>query len=56
MKTKELISFLENFDENSEVEIEVCDAISREGIDSTFDIGVWEESGHPKLAITIERN
>lgn len=55
MKAKELISFLENFDGDAEVEIEIYDAVSDDNFDSTFDIGVQEESSHPVLSISVER-
>lgn len=56
MKVKELISFLENFDENKEVEIEVLDTVSGECFDSTFDIGIQSESDHPTLMISTEQS
>lgn len=56
MKTKELISFLENFDENSEVEIEMYDMVSDEYLDSTYDIGIREEPTHPILTISSEHS
>lgn len=52
MKAKELIAFLENFDEEAEIEIEVHDPASDEIVDSTFDIGIGKESSHPVLAIS----
>lgn len=55
MKAKELISFLENFDADAEAEIEICDTVSDDSFDSTFDIGIREESGHPVLTISAER-
>lgn len=52
MKAKELISFLENFDGDAEVEIEIYDATSDETLDSTYDIGTQEEPSHPILMIS----
>ena len=52
MKVKELISFLENFDEDEDVEIEIYDAASDENLDSTYDIGISENSSHPTLMIS----
>ncbi len=56
MKAKELISFLESFEENAEVEIEVCDSNSGKCFDSTFDIGLQDEPDHPTLVISTERS
>ena len=52
MKVKELIAFLENFDEDAEVEIEVYDPVSDDSADSTFDIEIGKESSHPVLTIS----
>ena len=52
MKVKELISFLDSFDEDAEVEIEISDAVSDENLDSTYDIGIKYESSHPTLLIS----
>jgi len=56
MKAKELISYLEGFDENAEVEIEVNDTVSEECFDSTFDIGIQSELDHPVLVISTEKS
>ncbi len=56
MKAKELISLLESFEGNAEVEIEVCDSASGECFDSTFDIGLQDEPNHPTLVISVERS
>ena len=55
MKVKDLISFLENFDGDAEVEIEIYDAVSGDNFDSTFDVGIREETSHPVLSISVER-
>ena len=54
MKVKELISFLESFDKNSEVEIEIYDTISAKCVDSTYDIGIQEEPDHPVLTVSTD--
>jgi len=54
MKVKELISFLENFNENTEVEVEIFDVASDECLDSTYDIGISDESSHPALTISTD--
>ena len=52
MKVKDLISILESFDENAEVEIEVYDTSSEKSVDSTYDIGIQGEQDHPILTIS----
>ena len=54
MKVKELISFLENFNEDTEVEVEIFDVASDECLDSTYDIGISDESSHPALMISTD--
>ena len=44
VKVKELISFLENFNEDTEVEVEIFDVASDKCLDSTYDIGISDES------------
>ena len=56
MKVKDLISILESFDENAEVEIEVYDTASDKCVDSTYDIGIREEADHPVLTVSTDRN
>lgn len=56
MKVKDLISILESFNENAEVEIEVYDTASEKCVDSTYDIGIEEEQDHPILTISMERS
>ena len=54
MKVKELISFLESFNEDAEVEIEIFDVASDECLDSTYDIGLSDELSHPALTISTD--
>lgn len=54
MKVKELISFLENFNEDTEVEVEIFDVASDKCLDSTYDIGISDESSHPALMISTD--
>ena len=54
MKVNELISFLEYFNEDAEVEIKIFDVVSDECLDSTFDIGISDESSHPALTISSD--
>lgn len=56
MKVKDLISILESFNENAEVEIEVHDTASEKCVDSTYDIGIEEEQDHPILTISMDRS
>ena len=56
MKVKDLISILESFDENAEVEIEVYDTASEKCVDSTYDVGIQEEQDHPILTISTDRS
>ncbi len=56
MKVKDLILFLESFDENAEVEIEVYDTTSDKCVDSSYDIGIQEELDHPILTISTDHS
>ena len=56
MKVKDLILFLESYDESAEVEIEVFDTVSETSCDSTYDIGIRNEPGHPVLTILTDRS
>ena len=52
MKVKDLRAILKSYNDDSEIEVEICDAISDESIDSTFDIGFLEDETHPILMVS----
>ena len=55
MTVQSLINYLNNFNPNDEVEIEIYETISDKFIDSTFDIAISEKiTPFPTLVIDIE--
>ena len=55
MTVQSLINYLNNFNPNDEVEIEIYETISDKFIDSTFDIAISEKiTSFPTLVIDIE--
>ena len=56
MKVSELLNYLQLFDNDDELEIEVYETISRRYIDSTADIVVDEEAQVPTLRIDVEKD
>ena len=54
MKVSYLLDYLQLFDNDDELEIEVYETISRKYIDTTADIVVDEEALVPTLRIDVE--
>lgn len=55
MTVQNLIHYLNNFNPNDEVEVEIYETISKRFIDSTFDIAISEKSTpFPTLVIDVE--
>ena len=55
MTVQSLIDYLNNFDPNDEVEVEIYETISDKFIDSTFDVVFSEkETSSPTLIVDIE--
>lgn len=55
MTVQNLIHYLNNFNPNDEVEVEIYETNSKRFIDSTFDIAISEKSTpFPALVIDVE--
>ena len=52
MKVVDLRTLLEAYNDDSEIEIEIYEAVTDVSIDSTFDIGFHEDETHPVLTIS----
>ena len=55
MKVVDLRTLLEAYNDDSEMEIEIYDAVTDVSIDSTFDIGFHEDETHPVLTISTNK-
>ena len=55
MKVVDLRTLLEAYNDDSEIEIEIYDAVTDVSIDSTFDIGFHEDETHPILTISTNK-
>lgn len=52
MKVKDLRVMLKSYNDDSEIEVEIYDAVTDVIIDSTFDIGFHEDETHPILTVS----
>ena len=55
MKVVDLRTLLEAYNDDSEIDIEIYDAVTDVSIDSTFDIGFHEDETHPILTISTNK-
>ena len=54
MKVGELLDYLQLFDDDDELEIDIYETISKKYIDTTSDIVIYEDSAFPTLQIDVE--
>ncbi len=54
MKIRELLDYLDTFDYDDELEIDIYETITKRYIDTTFDIRIDTEGINPTLVIDVE--
>lgn len=54
MKIRELLDYLDTFDYDDELEIDIYETISKRYIDTTYDIKIDTEGINPTLVIDVE--
>jgi hypothetical protein len=54
LKIRELLDYLDTFDYDDELEIDIYETISKRYIDTTYDIKIDTEGINPTLVIDVE--
>lgn len=54
MKVGELLDYLQLFDDNDEIEIDIYETISKKYIDTTADVVIEDDSISPTFRIDVE--